>query len=106
MRKERLTSKITRLAIFLALSIILNIVESMLPLPIAVPGIRLGIANTMGLIVLYYYSPKEYVALGFLRVFFVGLFRTGIGSISFFLSLSGWIVSTILTLILYAMHKP
>ena len=58
-----MTHKIVRLAIFLAMGIVLNIVESMIPLPIAIPGIRLGLANTMGLIVLYFYSPKEYVAI-------------------------------------------
>ena len=54
MKKESLTHKIVRLAIFLALGIVLNIVESLIPIPIAVPGIRLGLANTMGLIVLYF----------------------------------------------------
>lgn len=105
MRKESLTHKIVRLSIFLALGIVLNIVESLIPIPIAVPGIRLGLANTMGLIVLYFYSPKEYVAIGFLRVFFVALLRTGLGSISFILSLSGWIISTIITLLIYFFKK-
>ena len=75
MRKETMTHKIVGLAIFLAMGIVLNIVESMIPLPIAIPGIRLGLANTMGLIVLYFYSPKEYVAIGFLRVFIVTLIK-------------------------------
>ena len=105
MRKETLTHKIVRLAIFLALGIVLNIVESLIPIPIAVPGIRLGLANTMGLIVLYFYSPKEYIAIGFLRVFFVALLRTGLGSISFILSLTGWAVSTLVTLLIYMFGK-
>ena len=105
MRKESLTHKIVRLSIFLALGIVLNIVESLIPIPIAVPGIRLGLANTMGLIVLYFYSPKEYVAIGFLRVFFVALLRTGIGSYAFFISLSGWTISTLVTLLIYLFHK-
>ena len=105
MRKETLTHKIVRLAIFLALGIVLNIVESLIPIPIAVPGIRLGLANTMGLIVLYFYSPKEYIAIGFLRVFFVALLRTGLGSISFILSLSGWAISTLITLLIYMFGK-
>lgn len=105
MKKESLTNKIVRLSIFLALSIVLNIVESMIPLPIAIPGIRLGLANTMSLIVLYFYSPKEYIALGILRVFIVGLLRTGIGSVSFMLSLSGWFLSTAITLLIYLFHK-
>ena len=82
MKKESLTKKIARLAIFLALGIVLNIIESMIPLPIAIPGIRLGLANTMGLIVLYFYSPKDYIILGGLRVFFVALLRTGLGRVS------------------------
>lgn len=105
MKKESLTHKIVRLAIFLALGIVLNIVESLIPIPIAVPGIRLGLANTMGLIVLYFYSPKEYIAIGFLRVFFVALLRTGLGSVAFILSLSGWVISTLITLLIYFLHK-
>lgn len=105
MKKESLTQKIVRLAIFLALGIVLNIVESMIPLPIAVPGVRLGLANTMGLIVLYFYSPKEYISLGILRVFIVGLLRTGLGSPSFILALTGWALSTFITLIVYLLHK-
>jgi heptaprenyl diphosphate synthase len=105
MRNETLTHKIVRLAIFLALGIVLNIVESLIPIPIAVPGIRLGLANTMGLIVLYFYSPKEYIAIGFLRVFFVALLRTGIGSVAFILSLSGWLISTLVTLLIYYLKK-
>ena len=105
MKNESLTHKIVRLAIFLALGIVLNIVESLIPIPIAVPGIRLGLANTMGLIVLYFYSPKEYIAIGFLRVFFVALLRTGLGSVAFILSLSGWAISTLITLLIYFIHK-
>ena len=105
MRNESLTHKIVRLSIFLALGIVLNIVESMIPIPIPVPGIRLGLANTMGLIVLYFYSPKEYITIGFLRVFFVALLRTGLGSIAFILSLSGWFISTLVTLLIYYLHK-
>ena len=105
MKRDNLTHKIIRLAIFLALGIVFNIVESLLPLPIPLPGVRLGLANTMGLIVLYYYSPKEFLAIGFLRVFFVGLLRTGIGSVAFTLSLSGWALSSLIVLIVYFFHK-
>ena len=100
-----MTHKIVRLAIFLAMGIVLNIVESMIPLPIAIPGIRLGLANTMGLIVLFFYSPKEYVAIGFLRVFIVTLIRTGFGSMTSILSFSGWFLSTLITLLIYFLHK-
>ena len=59
----------------------------------------------MGLIVLYYYSPKEYIAIGFLRIFFVALFRTGLGSVSSFMSFAGWLVSTGVTLLIYLFKR-
>lgn len=99
------TKKIVRLSLFLALGVVLNIIESMLPVLIPVPGVKLGIANTIGLIVLYYYGPKEYTLIGFLRVILVALLRTGIGSISFILSLSGWLLSTIFVLLIQLIKK-
>ena len=105
MNKNSNTKKIVRLSLFLALGVVLNIIESMLPVLIAVPGVKLGIANTVGLIVLYYYGPKEYTLIGFLRVILVALLRTGIGSISFILSLSGWFLSTVFVLLIYLIKK-
>ena len=99
------TKKIVRLSLFLALGVVLNIIESMLPVLIPVPGVKLGIANTIGLIVLYYYGPKEYTLIGFLRVILVALLRTGIGSISFMLSLSGWFISTLFVLLVNLFKK-
>ena len=103
--KNNRTKKIVRLSLFLALGVVLNIIESMLPVLIPIPGVKLGIANTVGLIVLYYYGPKEYTLIGFLRVILVALLRTGIGSISFILSLSGWLLSTIFVLLIQLIKK-
>ena len=103
--KNHSTKKIVRLALFLALGVVLNIIESMLPILIPIPGVKLGIANTIGLIVLYYYGSKEYTLIGFLRVLLVALLRTGIGSISFILSLSGWLLSTLFVLIIFKLKK-
>ena len=53
-------SKDVRGRIFFTLSILLIYVLGLL---IAVPGVKLGIANTIGLVVLYFYGPKEYVLI-------------------------------------------
>ena len=89
------TKKIVRLSLFLALGVVLNILESMLPVLIPVPGVKLGIANTMGLLVLYFFGVKEFLLIGFLRVLLVALLRTGVGSVAFWLSLTGWFVSSL-----------
>ena len=105
MNTRYLTKKMVRLALFLAIGIILNIVESTIVLPFMIPGVKLGLANTIGLIVLYFYGAKDYIILGALRVFIVGLLFSGIGSLSFLISLSGWLLSSLVTLIVFSLKK-
>ena len=82
------TKRLTTLAIMLAISIVLSIVESMLPV-IPVPGVKLGLANVVTLIIMYKYGEKDAFTILFLRIVLVGLLRGNIFSVTFFLSLSG-----------------
>jgi heptaprenyl diphosphate synthase len=94
------TLKITRLAMLLAIGVLLNYAEVMLlPTAFIAPGVKLGIANTVGLIVLYYFGPKEYMYLGFLRVLMVSLF-TGFG-FNFLIAMSGYGLASISVMIFY-----
>lgn len=90
------TKKFTRLSLLLALSVVLNLIESMLPIFSGViPGLKLGLANIIILFVLYNYSFKDALYLSILRVFLVGILRTGLFSVSFFFSLGGAVLSII-----------
>ena len=104
-RSSSIIKKMTKLALFLAVGIILNIVEHLIPIPMPVPGVKLGLANTIGLSVLYYFGPIEFILIGLLRVLLVGVTYTGLFSISFLLSLSGWALSTLIILIIYPTKK-
>lgn len=104
-RSSSIIKKMTKLALFLAVGIILNIVEHLIPIPMPVPGVKLGLANTIGLSVLYYFGPIEFILIGLLRVLLVGVTYTGLFSISFLLSLSGWALSTLIVLIIYPTKK-
>jgi heptaprenyl diphosphate synthase len=87
MKSMNKTRKMALLANFLAIAIVLNIVESFVPI-IPVPGAKLGLANIVTLIILYIYSFKEGFAITLLRVGFV--FLLGRASIAtFMMSLSG-----------------
>ena len=69
----------TYLGLLLAIGVVISYGESvLLPLAFIAPGVKLGLANTIGLIVLYYFGLKEYVSIGFLRVILTALF-TGFG---------------------------
>ena len=87
--------KFTRLSMLLSLSIVLNIIESMLPLVngIMIPGLKLGLANIIVVFVLYTYGFKDAIYISLLRVFLVGLLRTGLFNITFCFSLGGAILS-------------
>ena len=74
--------KYTRLSMLLALSVVLNIVENMIPLFNGnVPGIKLGMANIVILFVLYMYGFKDALFLSIVRVFLVSILSTGVYNI-------------------------
>ena len=86
--------KYMRLVMLLSFSIVLSILESFIPLFNGyIPGLKLGLANIIVLIVLYKYDTKDVFFVSILRVVVVGLIRTGLFSINFFFSLSGALFS-------------
>ena len=80
----------------LALSVALNVIEASLPLFNGyIPGLKLGLANIVTLFIIYKFSLKDAFYVGILRVFLVGILRTGLFSTTFFFSLSGVLLSII-----------
>lgn len=82
------TRKMTLLANFLAIAIVLNIIESAIPV-IPVPGAKLGFANVVTLIVLYVYSFKDSSILTIARVLLVSLLTGKLLGPVFYMSISG-----------------
>lgn len=95
--------KSINIAMFLSLAVVLNIIESFIPIFISfVPGIKLGLTNIIIILVLYTYSFKDAFIVSILRVFLVGILRTGLFSISFFFSLGG---ATLSILMMYLVKR-
>lgn len=92
--------KVVRLSMFLALAIVLNILESFIPLfNGTVPGLKLGLANIVTLVILYVYTIKDVITISYLRVILVGILRTGLFSVTFFFSLGGVTLSIIMMIL-------
>ena len=53
------TRKLTILALFTTLALVIYSVESLLPPVAPLPGIKLGLANIVTLLVLHLYSAKD-----------------------------------------------
>lgn len=84
-------SKISFLALSIALAMILSFVESQIPVFFAIPGIKAGLPNIVIVFLLYKAGEKEAVAVSLARVLLVGfLFGTGM---SIVYSLAGAILS-------------
>ncbi|MDE7263639.1 MAG: Gx transporter family protein [Anaeroplasmataceae bacterium] len=88
------TKRLCIIAMLLAIAIVLNILESFIP--VFVPGVKLGLANIIILIMLYEFKPTEALLVNLLRIILVGLLRGNILSPTFLMSLSGGVLSFLL----------
>lgn len=74
------TTDISRLALLTALALVLSYVEHLIPLPIPVPGIKLGLSNTVLLYALFLIGKKETVILMLLKVLISGFAFSGVSA--------------------------
>ncbi|MBR3306059.1 MAG: Gx transporter family protein [Lachnospiraceae bacterium] len=63
--------KLAELSVLLAAAVLLGYVEALVPLPMPVPGIKLGLANAATLFILYRYGYKEALLVSLIRSFIV-----------------------------------
>lgn len=86
------SKKLVRLSLMLTLGLILGLLESILP-PLPVPGIKLGLANIVNVVVLYSDGFVESLLLSLARVMILSIFLGSLFSITFYISLSGALAS-------------
>lgn len=90
----------TILTMLLAMAITTSLIESQVE--IGLPGVRLGLANVLGLIALSIFGVKEMLTLNLMRVLIVGLMRgTLFFSPGFWISFSGTLLSSIFAILAY-----
>lgn len=73
-------------AVMTAAAVILHFVEGMFPLPIAVPGIKLGLPNIVSLAALYLFGPYAAFSVLILRVLMTSFLYGGFSNMIFSLS--------------------
>ena len=81
------TKKLTVMALTTALAMILSFVESQIPAFVAVPGVKMGLANIAVVFAMYKLGWKEAVAISLVRVVLVSMLFGSIASL--FYSLAG-----------------
>lgn len=88
-KNSQIIRKLAILSILLAIGIVLNIVDAFIPMPF---GFRLGLANIVGLFILYVFGFKEALLIAVLRVTLASLLR-GFEFNIFMMSLAGGVIS-------------
>ena len=84
-------SKVAYFGVFIALALIFSYIETLIPFQIGIPGVKLGLANLIIVIVLYKTGGKEACLLSVTRVVLSGFIFGNLFSILY--SLAGGLLS-------------
>ena len=95
--------KMVYLSLLVTFGIVLHFIESTIPLPLPVPGAKLGLANIISLLAISLYGLKEGLAVGILRSVIGSLLGGSMSSLIY--SLSAAMVSTSAMYIAYRSFK-
>ena len=77
------TKKLTELGLLLAVSLVLSYFESLIPAFIPIPGVKLGLANVVTLLVLYQNGGRQAFVFTLLRVVLSGFLFSGVSGIMY-----------------------
>ncbi len=91
----RKVKEMTILSMLIALAILLHMVEAAIPLPILIPGFKLGFANIVGLCAWKMFDFKMMLKVNALRIIFASLLSGTIFNVGFYLSISGFVCSSL-----------
>ena len=85
------------IAMMLAIAVVASYLESFIP--VFIPGVKLGLANVVILIMLYEFKFYEAGIVDILRILIVAIIRGTLLTPTFFMSLSGGVLSYLLMLL-------
>ncbi len=77
--------------LFAALAVLMGYVELLVPVPVPIPGVKLGLANVVIIVMLYYMDAKSAFFISLIRVILCGLLFAGFVGLLY--SLSGALLS-------------
>ena len=84
-------NRVAYFGVFTALALMFSYIETMIPIQFGVPGIKLGLANIMVVIMLYKSSAREALLLSIVRIMLSGFLFGNLSSILY--SIAGGVLS-------------
>ncbi|MCI7093025.1 MAG: Gx transporter family protein [Lachnospiraceae bacterium] len=80
---DTIARKVASSGLLLALAVLFGFVEAIIPVPMPVPGMKLGLANIVIVTILYLAGWKEAIVISALRVLIIGFLFGNLFSISY-----------------------
>ncbi len=80
------SKKIPYYGLFAALAILMGYVEMMIPVPVPIPGVKLGLANVIIIIMMYFMDTKSAFFVSLIRVLLSGLLFAGFAGLLYSLA--------------------
>lgn len=96
MLKRHRTFKMVYLALLTAFAVAIHTVEAAIPLPIPVPGAKLGLANIITLLTILFYGYRSGLLVASLRSIIGSLLTGGFLGFGFYLSFAGAVCSSLM----------
>ncbi|MBQ9997886.1 MAG: Gx transporter family protein [Clostridia bacterium] len=91
------------LGFMVAVAIVLQVLESFIPVPLPIPGGKIGLANIVALIVLIKFGAKEAVVVTLIRAILGSLLHGGF--VTMIYSVAGGMFSVVTAILLYRHSK-
>ncbi len=91
------------LGMLLSLALLCGYVESLIPISFGIPGVKLGLANLVVVITLFYYGEKEAVLVSLLRILLSAFLFSSLAA--FVYSLAGGVCSLLIMILLKRILK-
>ncbi len=93
--------KITLYGLMIALAMLLSWVETLIPIQVAVPGMKIGLANLVVVTALYELGEKDAFIISTIRILLVAFTFTGFGPMMY--SLAGGMLSCLVMILMKKM---
>ncbi len=92
-------TRVTYIGVMVALALVLQLLEGIMPLPYIAPGVKLGLANIISLIALIYFGFKSALLVVVIRTFMAAFLSGRV--YSFFYSGAGALLSVLIMGLVY-----
>ncbi len=96
------TKNLVLTAMLFATAVVLSIVESMIPMPIPIPGVKFGLSNIVVMYAVFFLNKRDALMIAILKGVFAALTR---GAVAGLLSLTGGVFSIVVMVVLMYILK-